>query len=50
MHEILHILGICPDHFTHANMMDVAIILYSNPSLLFQSFWGVANFFKAVFK
>jgi len=50
MNEILHLIGFCPDHFAHVNLIDWAVIIYSNPSWLFQSFFGMLNYFKTVIK
>jgi len=30
MHEILHIIGLCPDSFTHPDLLDVFIANYEN--------------------
>ena len=28
MHELLHFMGICPDHSMHANLLDVVVANY----------------------
>ena len=30
MHEILHIIGLCPDSFTHPDLLDVIVANYEN--------------------
>lgn len=30
IHEILHFIGICPDHFAHINLIDVIIANYES--------------------
>ena len=30
MHEILHIIGLCPDSFTHIDLIDIFIANYEN--------------------
>lgn len=30
MHEILHIIGLCPDSFSHMDLIDVFIANYEN--------------------
>ena len=28
MHEILHIIGLCPDNFTHPDLLDIIVANY----------------------
>ena len=28
MHEILHFIGLCPDSFTHTNLIEIAVTNY----------------------
>ena len=30
MHEILHIIGLCPDNFMHIDLIDIFIANYEN--------------------
>lgn len=30
MHEILHIIGLCPDNFTHPDLIDIFIVNYES--------------------
>lgn len=30
MHEVLHIIGLCPDSFAHFNLMDLIVANYEN--------------------
>ena len=30
MHEILHIIGLCPDNFTHPDLLDVIVANYES--------------------
>ena len=30
MHEILHVIGLCPDSFAHFDLMDVLVANYEN--------------------
>ena len=32
MHELLHVLGLCSDHATHANLLN--IVVTTNPQIL----------------
>ena len=39
MHEVLHVIGLCPDHFAHINLIDVIVanyesLTYLNPKLI----------------
>ena len=30
MHEVLHIIGLCPDSFTHPDLLDVIVANYES--------------------
>lgn len=30
MHEVLHIIGICPDHISHLDLLDLAVGNYQH--------------------
>ena len=30
MHEILHVIGLCPDSFTHIDLIDIFVANYEN--------------------
>ena len=30
MHEVLHFIGLCPDHFAHINLIDVIVANYES--------------------
>ena len=30
MHEVLHVIGLCPDHFAHINLIDIFIANYES--------------------
>ena len=30
MHEFLHIIGLCPDNFTHFDLLDLVVVNYQN--------------------
>ncbi len=30
MHEVLHIIGLCPDNFAHLDLMDIVVANYEN--------------------
>ena len=30
MHEVLHVIGLCPDHFAHINLIDVIVANYES--------------------
>jgi len=32
MHEIFHIIGLCPDHFSHINLIDIVMANHENLS------------------
>lgn len=38
MTEVLHIIGICPDHFTHNNLIEFCLANNSEFSWLYQKF------------
>jgi hypothetical protein len=34
MHEFLHIIGLCPDNFTHLDLTDLIVVNYQNLSYI----------------
>jgi len=39
MHEVLHVIGLCPDHFAHINLIDVIVanhesLIHFKPKLI----------------
>jgi hypothetical protein len=34
MHEFLHIIGLCPDNFTHFDLSDLVVANYQNLSYI----------------
>ena len=30
MHEVLHIIGLCPDSFAHIDLIDIIVAYYEN--------------------
>jgi hypothetical protein len=46
MHEVLHIIGLCPDSFTHIDLIDIFIANYENltyikPKGIFKNVWKI---------
>jgi len=44
MHEILHVIGLCPDHFAHINLIDIFVANYESlihfkPKLIIKRLW-----------
>ena len=44
MHEILHIIGICPDNFSHIDLIDIFVANYENlthikPKEIIKKYW-----------
>lgn len=39
MHEILHVVGLCPDSFAHFDLSDVFIVYYSEMIWYFETFY-----------
>jgi len=50
MHELLHFVGFCGDHFSHINLIDFMLIVYTHPGYFAQTFFSIFNFVKNMFR
>jgi len=48
MHEILHIIGICPDNMSHIDLLDLVFVNYQNNLNLNTMNYFITNFFKKI--
>ena len=39
MHEVLHIIGLCPDNLTHIDLSDIIVVYYSEMFWYFESLY-----------
>jgi|DEB0MinimDraft_12_1074336.scaffolds.fasta_scaffold58364_4 hypothetical protein len=48
MHEVLHVIGLCPDHFAHINLIDIIVanhesLIQFKPKLIIKRLWQIRS-------